>query len=319
MFKNFFASFWPSFFLFLTVVFAAMAHYRGDLMDRAITFLGWYLMLAGYIILALALIATGVILYLAARQRLNDTNRPVDGAFPLQRHKLKGGRTLIVNPNTMISPAAIVDPRDGYHEWEHPAGWDVVTHIRELVERANMIRAIFPGDRVRMDRNGAMSDTPRPNDATMKMLDLKRQQDSGAGVPYGTGTRVPARRQEDTLSPHHPVTVSPYHALVAPSNSPDPSPPSPTPRSVPSPSATPPPAQSSTIVTKPTPTAGGTAAAKTAAKPTVPKPPSLASSAKVAMSSSPTAAALKISAPSMARPNLSTPAIPTPSSCSYAA
>ena len=147
--------------------------YRSDLMDGAIAFLGWYLMLAAYAILGGGLIVGAVILYLAVLQRRSNANRPVDGAFPLQRYKLKDGRVLIVNPNTMISPAAYVDKRTGYSEWEHPAGWEVVTRIRELVERANMVRAMFPGDQARQTPHGAMSEPPRMNESTLKLIDAK--------------------------------------------------------------------------------------------------------------------------------------------------
>lgn len=138
-------------------------------MDGALGFLGFYLMMVAYSILGAALFVGGVLLWLAVIERRQRANRPVDGAFPLQKYRLKDGRTLIVNPNTMIGPAAYVDRRSGYHEWEHPAGWDVVVRIREMVERANMIRAMFPGDQARMDPHGAMSQPPQFSD-TQKML-----------------------------------------------------------------------------------------------------------------------------------------------------
>ena len=147
--------------------------YRADLMDGALEFLGWYLMLAAYAILGGGLILGAVVLYLAVLQRRANANRPVDGAFPLQRYKLRDGRTLIVNPNTMISPAAYVDKRTGYSEWEHPAGWEVVARVRELVERANMVRAMFPGDQARQSQYGAMSEPPRMNESTMKLIEAK--------------------------------------------------------------------------------------------------------------------------------------------------
>lgn len=162
--------FWTSFFAFLIVVFIMIGLYRSDLMDGALGFLGFYLMVVAYGVLAAALFVGGVLLWVAVSERRQRANRPVDGAFPLQKYRLKDGRTLIVNPNTMIGPAAYVDRRSGYAEWEHPAGWDVVVRIREMVERANMIRAMFPGDQARMDPNGAMSQPPKFSD-TQKMLE----------------------------------------------------------------------------------------------------------------------------------------------------
>lgn len=153
--------FWPSFFAFLIVVFLMIGLFRADLMASALAFLGAYLMLVAYALLAAALIVSAVLLWLAVAERRQRANRPVDGAFPLQKYRLNDGRTLIVNPNTMLGPAAYIDKRTGYQEWEHPAGWEVVVRIRELVERANMIRAMFPGDQARMDPNGAMSMPPR--------------------------------------------------------------------------------------------------------------------------------------------------------------
>jgi len=169
-----FEKFWPSFFAFLIVIFLMIGLYRPDLMDTALIYVGGYFIILLYVVLAAAVIFGAVMLYIAARERQSRANRPVDGAFPLQKYRLKDGRTLIVNPNTMISPAAYIDKRAGYQEWEHPAGWDVVVRIRELVERANMIRAMFPGDQARMDPNGAMSMPPRlGGNETQKLLDAK--------------------------------------------------------------------------------------------------------------------------------------------------
>lgn len=169
-----FEKFWPSFFAFLIVIFLMIGLYRPDLMDTALIYVGGYFIILLYVVLAAAVIFGAVMLYIAARERQSRANRPVDGAFPLQKYRLKDGRTLIVNPNTMISPAAYIDKRAGYQEWEHPAGWDVVVRIRELVERANMIRAMFPGDQARMDPNGAMSMPPRLGGSeTQKLLDAK--------------------------------------------------------------------------------------------------------------------------------------------------
>lgn len=164
--------FWPSFFAFLICVFLMIGLYRPDLMDTALVYVGGYLLILLYVLLAGAVIISGVILYLSAKERAARANRPIDGAFPLQKYRLKDGRTLIVNPNTMISPAAYIDKRHGYQEWAHPAGWDVVVRIRELVERANMIRAMFPGDHARTDPHGAMSDMPRlPSGEARRLLD----------------------------------------------------------------------------------------------------------------------------------------------------
>lgn len=191
--------FWPSFFAFLIVVFIMIGLYRRDLMDNALGFLGFYLMVVAYGALAAALFVGSILLWAALSERRQRSNRPVDGAFPLQKYRLKDGRTLIVNPNTMIGPAAYVDKRTGYAEWEHPAGWDVVVRIREMVERANMIRAMFPGDQARMDPHGAMSPPPRFAD-TRKLLDTTAPRIVGAPAGAAPVPVRPAPVRVDALS-----------------------------------------------------------------------------------------------------------------------
>lgn len=165
--------FWPSLFAFLIVVFLMIGYARPDLMDAALRYLGVYLIYLGWFFLSVLAVGAALMVLLVWRKQSLAANRPVDGAFPLQRYRLKGGRTLIVNPNTMVSPAAIVDKREGYAEWEHPAGWEVLARIRELVERANMVRAMFPGDHARTNPHGAMSAMPRLNASSLKQLEAK--------------------------------------------------------------------------------------------------------------------------------------------------
>lgn len=201
-----FEKFWPSFFAFLIAIFLMIGLYRPDLMDTALQYTGSYLLILLYVLLAGAIIVSAVILYISVRERQARANRPVDGAFPLQKYRLKDGRTLIVNPNTMISPAAYIDKRSGYQEWEHPAGWDVVVRIREMVERANMIRAMFPGDQARMDPNGAMSAPPRLGGSeTQKLLDAKPLPPRVIGAPEPPTQLPPPPR----IDPVTAITASP--------------------------------------------------------------------------------------------------------------
>ena len=166
-----FEKFWPSLFAFLIAAFIMIYLYEPAYVSVALGMLGAWLLMIGYIFLValgLALVGTG---YLLWRKQSLAANRPVDGAFPLQRYRLKGGRTLVINPNHMIGPAAVIDRQTGeYHELEHQAGWQVVAEIRQAVERSNLVRAMFPGDKARTDKFGSMSALPKINASTMRSL-----------------------------------------------------------------------------------------------------------------------------------------------------
>lgn len=203
-----FEKFWPSFFAFLIVIFLMIALLIPNELVSALFVVGGFFLilfwlLVGALVLA-GLIAAGLIWHKA---RLS-ARRPVDGAFPLQQYRLADGRKLLVNPNTMVGPAAIIDPTHGYDEVAHPAGWDIVARIREAVERTNTARAIFPGDHARTNRYGAMSDTPRLTGGAMRMIDQppKRIEPRVVGAP-----QLPAPAAQ--LPP--PPRIDPVTAITA--------------------------------------------------------------------------------------------------------
>lgn len=158
-------SFWTNLFAFLIILLLLLYAFNPDYITGALMFLGvWFTMVLWIIAVALAgtlLLGAWIVYVRIERNR----NLPIDGAYPLQRFRIKGGRTLVMNASHMIGPAAVIDKRAGtYTEIEHPAGWGVVADVRQAVERSNTVRAMFPGDQARMNANGAMSAMPRiPN------------------------------------------------------------------------------------------------------------------------------------------------------------
>lgn len=169
-------SFWPSFFLFLITVFVLIALFSNELMMSALVFLGSFMMILLYAILCGAVVIGGIVAYAIFQRYSNEARRPVDGAFPLQKKRLRGGATMYVNPNMMIGAAAIVDRDGNYTEPEHPAGWHAVGAVRAAVENTNRVRAMFPGDAARKNQYGAMSGTPRLTAGAMRALDHETPQ-----------------------------------------------------------------------------------------------------------------------------------------------
>jgi hypothetical protein len=166
-----FEKFWPSFFAFLLLLLLLIALMTPDLVLGALFALGGFFLILFWLLIGAACLAGLLLAILVWRKANLAARRPVDGAFPLQQYRLRDGRKVLVNPNTMVGPAAIIDRDTGYQEIEHPAGWDIVARIREAVERTNTARAIFPGDHVRANRFGAMSDTPKLGAGAWRMLD----------------------------------------------------------------------------------------------------------------------------------------------------
>lgn len=203
-----FEKFWPSFFAFLLIVFLLIALLIPNELVSALFVVGGFFLilfwlLVGALVLA-GLIAAGLIWHKA---RLS-ARRPIDGAFPLQQYRLRDGRKLLVNPNTMIGPAAIIDPAHGYGEVAHPAGWDIVARIREAVERTNTARAIFPGDAVRTNRYGAMSESPRLPGGAGRLLD-------GPKHPAPPEPRIIGAPQLSAPLMSPPPTIDPATAIAS--------------------------------------------------------------------------------------------------------
>lgn len=203
-----FEKFWPSFFAFLLIVFLLIALLIPNELVSALFVVGGFFLilfwlLVGALVLA-GLIAAGLIWHKA---RLS-ARRPIDGAFPLQQYRLRNGQKLLVNPNTMVGPAAIIDPTHGYGEVAHPAGWDIVARVREAVERTNTARAIFPGDNARTNRWGAMSDSPRLPGGAGRLLD-------GPKRPALPEPRIIGAPQLPAPPMPPPPTIDPATAIAA--------------------------------------------------------------------------------------------------------
>lgn len=153
--------FWPSFFAFCMTLIVALGVWRPTQLDQAMTFVGWYLVALLGIGLA-ALMAGGVILAVAVWRKSKLVSlRQRDGAFPLQRIKLRDGGVLYFNPNQTVGAATVIHPTHGLMEIEPAAGWEQQTLVRLAVERTRQLQAIFPGDDVRTNRNGAQSQMPK--------------------------------------------------------------------------------------------------------------------------------------------------------------
>lgn len=173
----------------LAMMLAFLYFTVGDIDARltmALDAFGLWLKWIGILLLvAMALFALLALVIIQHKYRMRQL-RPVDGAFPLQRKRLRywqsdapflvalfqylAGEELLINPNTMVGSAAIIN-RDGYRELEPSAGWANQVAVRQAVERTNAVRAMFPGDAARTDKYGSMSQMPRPTAAAMRLMD----------------------------------------------------------------------------------------------------------------------------------------------------
>ncbi|MEZ4867692.1 MAG: hypothetical protein R3C14_40580 [Caldilineaceae bacterium] len=169
--RTYLQGFWPSFFLFLFALLLLFALTQPALLFAALTFIGAMTVILFWLLIGAACFAGLLVATLVWRRFNLNARRPVDGAFPLQHFRLKGGRRLLLNPNHMIGHATIIDPSAGAEEQPHAAGWDILARIRLAIERTNSLRAIFPGDNTRQTRNGALSEMPKLNGQGWKVLD----------------------------------------------------------------------------------------------------------------------------------------------------
>ncbi len=160
--------FWFSFFAFLTVLILALGFWRPDLLAGATVFIGWYLAaLLGIVLVALK-VGAGLAGWMVWRKGQLASLRQRDGAFPIQRVKLRDGAVLYYDPNQSVGPATIVHPQYGLIEVAPQAGWDVQLAVRLAVERTRQLQAMYPGDDARMNRHGARSAVPRASAAQFK-------------------------------------------------------------------------------------------------------------------------------------------------------
>ena len=139
--------FWSSFFLFIFALCLMIYLYDPAYIQIALSALGIWLMILGWISIALACVAIVGGGWLIYRRQSLKANRPVDGAYPLQRYKTKDGRTLVFNPNHMVGPATLIDHHTGaVEEIEPGSGWGLFMPLRSMIEQTNFVRAMFPGD-----------------------------------------------------------------------------------------------------------------------------------------------------------------------------
>lgn len=199
------SNFWPWFFSFLIILLLMLWGYNPAFIQASVIFLGaWFASLL-YGILALAAAVPLVLLWLLHHKQKLAANRPVDGALPMIQIKTRDGRQVIINPNHMVGPAAIVDRSTGeYSEPEPAAGWTVQSGIRGLVERTNTARAIFPGDQARQNANGAMSKIP----AISALGAVERSARPQLPAPRIIGQDPPASAPPPPQPPAQPIELA---------------------------------------------------------------------------------------------------------------
>lgn len=155
--------FWISFFAFLAVLVGSAALARPDTVSNTLTFVGTFLTVASWTILALIVAGALFFAWLKWRRDALKSLRTQDGHFPIQRIKLQNGGVAFFDPNLMVGAVAIINRADGaLTEPEPAAGWHIQATIRAFVERTRTAQAIYQGDDSRSSKYGALS---RPNSA----------------------------------------------------------------------------------------------------------------------------------------------------------
>lgn len=150
--------FWISFFAFLAVLVGSAALARPDTVSDTLTFVGNFLTVAAWTILALIVAGALFVAWLKWRRDALKSLRTQDGHYPLQRIKLQNGSVAYFDPNLMVGALAIVSRADGsLSEPEPAAGWHVQATIRAFVERTRTAQAMFPGDDSRSSKYGSMN------------------------------------------------------------------------------------------------------------------------------------------------------------------
>jgi hypothetical protein len=193
----------------LVFVMAVLLMVVDDFEERAaavLDFLGLGAMILGGIVIVAIAAFTTVLLVATVNHHRHRLQRPVDGAFALQRFRRRRwdstapvwlallkwivGEPVLYNPNLATSAVVVNDWEQGVVEVELAGGWERQLMVRLAVEKTNALRAMYPGDDVRRDRYGAMSDNPRLADGSLKALtdDLKPP-----ALPPGVGPVIEGR------------------------------------------------------------------------------------------------------------------------------
>ena len=159
--------FWLYFFGFLTVLLVLLGLYRPEQLDVAVGWLGWWMSMLLWSVLAAVIIAMIIGAAMIIHRINMASRRQHDGAYALQRIRVGGflgfgGDLVIIDPNQAIGPAMRINRRTGdITEHEPAAGWQLQAHVRGLVQQTRTAQAIWPGDNTRTNRFGAMADVPK--------------------------------------------------------------------------------------------------------------------------------------------------------------
>jgi hypothetical protein len=154
----------------LGFVMAVLLMVVDDFEERAaavLDFLGLgTLILGGIVIVAIAAFTTVLLVATVNRHRhrlQRFRRRRWDSTAPVWLALLKWvvGEPVLYNPNLATSAVVVNEWEQGVVEVEPAGGWERQLLVRLAVEKTNALRAMYPGDDVRRDRYGAMSDTPR--------------------------------------------------------------------------------------------------------------------------------------------------------------
>lgn len=152
--------FWPSLFAFIVILFVVVGLMRPTAIDRGLDELGRTVRVAFWlfagVIVALAAIRAWIMLDRHRRAAM----RQHDGAYSLQRIKLRNGATVLYDPNLSFSPVTVFHPEHGVAQPQF-ASETAQLQFRMEVERTRQLQAMYPGDDARMHRYGYASDIPR--------------------------------------------------------------------------------------------------------------------------------------------------------------
>lgn len=153
--------FWPCFFAFLLGVLALVAVVRADMFQAALVAVGIYLAIVASLLALFGVLIGAVILYGKWTKYQLAKRRQQDGAWPAEYIRLRAGGTMRVDPNRIISAAAILHPDHGLIELEPQAGYAMQLQYNLAVEATRRVQAAFKGDDAHRDGHGSASDNPR--------------------------------------------------------------------------------------------------------------------------------------------------------------
>lgn len=147
---------------------AGALNHAGEELVNTFVVVTTILMWGGIALLLGAPVVVGVIMW---RRHMDRINRQRDGSFPLREYKLGGGAKLLVDPNAMVSAAAVIHPEYGYVETEPRAGYEHQLAIRQGDRITRHLQAMNPGDDI-LERIGGMmpGQRSRMDAATGKLL-----------------------------------------------------------------------------------------------------------------------------------------------------